>query len=101
MFANEPGECVKAAEALVAGGVATLALLFQMRQELSDQLARQVGDAQAVDGLLQLPCDEGKKQCEHVSVTALGVDREVAFVDEMLEEKSPYPGSEQTRVGHD
>ena len=53
VLTDESRQRMQATQALVAGGGATAAVLFQMGEELTDQFRRQVDHRQAVDGFLR------------------------------------------------
>jgi hypothetical protein len=76
---------MQAAEALIAGGGCTMAIVLQMGEELANQLGRQIDDRQAVDGLLETIYRVGQKQRQHIAVASPGIDRKIALPRQILE----------------
>ncbi len=59
-----------------------------------------VADAQPIDRGFRRGGDEGDQQRKRVSVTPLGVRREVAFAHQVLEQKPTDPRSQEVRFTH-
>ncbi len=71
-----------------------------MLKETASQIWAELDDAKPIHGCCRLFGGEGKQYCQRVSVTALRIARQVAFVDEMFQEKTTCPRAEQSSISH-
>lgn len=85
VLTDKPCERVNATEALIAGTGATTARAFQMREKQADPLRGQVGHDEPIDWLLDLLGHKRQQLGEHVAIAPLGVQREIAFADQVFE----------------
>ena len=72
-----------------------------MSEKLPHAIGRDVDNRQAIDRDMCLSADERDEQCQRVTVAPLRVSREVALVDQMLQQKAPEPGPELRVIAHD
>jgi hypothetical protein len=68
---------------------------FLNRPKKAAQLGGHVDHAQAINGFSRLFGDKGQEQHERVAVTAVGVGRQVALADQLLQQETSDPGSQQ------
>src|SRR5580692_11689358 len=71
-----------------------------MIEEAAQHLARQVEDVETIHWLALLGGDIGQEQRERVSIAALGVPAQVAFLDQMIEEETLDPRAQQAGLRH-
>ena len=88
-------------QALVACRRGAVPGVFDLSKKLPHALGRDVDDRQTIDRHVRLGADERDDQRQRVSITALRVAREIALVDQMLQEKAANPRSEQPVIAHD
>src|SRR6185312_4486104 len=69
-------------------------------EELADSLGGNVGDGQPIYRFAAVLGYEGQQLHEHVPITLLGVHREIAFADQMLEKEAANPRTHQRRLSH-
>ena len=81
-------------EALVACRYAAPAGRLQMLQKLSDVLSRKVIYLKLIHGLVRLASDKRDEQPQGIAITLLRIPRQIAFANQMLQEKTPHPRSE-------
>ena len=76
------------------------ALDFQVLQELSNVIGREIFDSQLVDRLAKTAGGKRQEQAERVAVALLRVPGEVPLSDEVLQQEASHPRAEQGCVGH-
>ncbi len=47
-----------------------------------------------IHGFVHLASDERDEQCQGIAITLLRISSQIAFANQMLEEKTPHPRSE-------
>jgi hypothetical protein len=78
----------------VPGGDRAATLLLEIPQEPLDHLRRQLFDGQLLDRMLDLLTDKRQEQDQRITVAGLGIAGQIAFADEMLQQKSTNPWAE-------
>ena len=78
-------------EPLVAGADGASTALFQVIEEATQHVARQVEDIELVDGLLLLCAGIWQQKSECVSIASLRVPAQVAFRNQVIEKKALHP----------
>jgi hypothetical protein len=68
---------------------------------VTDKIRREINYSQAIHGLLPLLCNEGDEEAERIAVAALGIAREVAFLDHVFQQKASDPKSEKSGITHE
>src|SRR5712692_2283148 len=87
-------------QSLVAGRHAAPTRLLQVLKEQPHVLWRDVIDTELIDRLADLARDKWDQQNQRVAVTLLRVTRQIAFAHQVLQQKTPHPGSELRLVSH-
>ena len=87
-------------QALIARVGATASLIFEMTEEPTDQLGREVRDGQPIVLFAKLSAGERDQQLEGVAVALAGVAREIPLGHDVLLEKASDPGAQQGIGGH-
>ena len=77
-----------------------MALVFEVRQEETNDLWRKALDLQLIDRLAALLGRKRKEQGQGIAVAGLRVARQVQLGDDVLEEEAPYPDRDQILVDH-
>ena len=90
-FGDEARHRVNGRETLVAGADGASSALFEMIEEATQHVARQVEDIETIHRLVLLGGGIGHQQRERVAIASLRVPAQVAFLDQMIEEESLDP----------
>jgi hypothetical protein len=100
-FGDEARRHVNGCETLVACAVGASSVLFEMIEEASQSLTRKVGGIESIHRLLPLSSGIGHQQPERVAIASLRVAVKVAFLDQMVEEKTLDPWAYQSGLRHE
>src|SRR5260370_6753837 len=101
---HEMTERVNCRQTLIARGCTTAADFFKVNEKRSHTVLRYVEHGEFIHLLVGLARGGRDQQSERISIAPLRVHRQVAFPDEMFQEKAAYPRaesgrSEERRVG--
>src|SRR5438128_7872843 len=97
---HEMTECVDCRQALIACGYTTAAALFNVHEKPRHTLLRYVNHGEFIDLLVDLARGERDQQRKRIPIAPLCVHRQVAFPDEMFQEKAAYPRAEPGSISH-
>src|SRR5262249_23689405 len=89
------------AQPLISRSTAAMPMTLQMFQELTDDSRRQILHGHPVDGAPAARASKRQQQGQRVSVTDLGVLREIALGYHVVEQEAPHPRPQQVIVSHD
>src|SRR5215831_3758170 len=98
--ADEVRQGADGRQTLVAGRRAAAPFLAQLAQEGPNPGGREVLDLEPVNPLAGAAGGKGQEQPQGVAVAPLGVGREVALGDEVLEQEAPDPRPEPGVLSH-
>src|SRR5438876_3377732 len=87
---HEMTECVDCRQALIACGYTTAAALFNVNEKPRHTLLRYINHGEFIDLFVDLSCGERDQQSKRIPIAPLRVHRQVAFPDEMFQEKAAY-----------
>ena len=97
---DEASEGVYRREPLVARRHRAVPLVFEVRQEATNDVWREMFDLELIDRVASLLGRERQQQGHGVAVARLRIPGQVEIRDDVLEEKAPYPGRDEILVGH-
>src|ERR1700681_1517102 len=98
---DEASEGVYRREPLVARGHRAVPLVFQVRQEATNDVWREMFNFELIDLVAQLLRREWQQQNQGVPVARLRIPGQVEIRDDVLQEKASYPRSHEMLVAHD
>src|SRR5580700_7556782 len=97
---HEMTERVNCRQTLIARGCTAAAGFFKVNEKPSHTLLRYVKHGEFINLLVDLSRGERDQQSERISIAPLRVHRQVAFPDEMFQEKTAYPRAESGSIIH-
>src|SRR5260370_21383055 len=97
---HEMTERVNCRQTLIARGCTAAAGFFKVIEKPSHILLRYIKHGEFINLLVDLSRDERDQQSERISIAPLRVHRQVAFPDEMFQEKAAYPRAESGSISH-
>ena len=95
---DEVREGTDASQPLIARRDTTMPAVFEVLQELNDARSRKINHAKLISGFMRLARDGANEKAKRVSVTALGIESQIAHADHIFEKETPYPGTEKTGI---
>ena len=100
MTTDELRQRMDGAETQIAGGSTAATLGFQMFEKAAHQKRGQILYGEPIDRSASRTRHERKQQNKCVPVAALGIARQIALGDQMLEQKAANSRSDQRVVTH-
>jgi hypothetical protein len=97
---DEASEGVYRREPLVARGHRAVPLGFQVRQEATNDVWREMFNLKLINRLALLLGREWQQQGHGVAVARLRISGQVEIRDDVLQEKASYPQGHEILVGH-
>src|SRR5215469_7450789 len=74
--------------------------VFEVLQELNDARTRKINHAKLICGFVRLARDGANEKAKRVSVTALGIESQIAYADEVFQKEPSYPRTKKTGICH-
>jgi len=75
--------------------------VFKVLQELNDARGGKINHAKLISGFMRLARDGANEKAKRVSVTALGIESQIAYADEVFQKEPSYPWTEKTGISHE
>ena len=98
---HKAGEGADGSKPLVAGSDLAAPRGLEVGEKSADEIRREIDHSETIDRLFLHPCDERDEQAERVAVAVLGIAGEIAFSDDMFQQKAPYPWAKQRVITHE
>src|ERR1051325_3426831 len=99
-FGNEVRQGMDCCQSLIARRNAAPANFFQVLQKLSDIFRRKMTYFELIHFFAYFAGDERNEQRQGITITTLRIPRQIAFANQMLQEKTAHPGSKSS-LSHD
>ena len=101
MLRHKTGEGTDGGKPLVTGRDFTATRGLKIGEESAGEIGREIDDSETIDGLLLYLCDKWDEQAECVAVAVLGIAGEIAFSDDMFQQKATNPWAKRGVLTHE